>query len=664
MIIVAAISGLLLVIYLLARVILLNSFSDLEQDDARRNLERATNTLRDQINYLTATTTDWAYWDDTYTFIQDKNTDYIESNLADEVFINLGLNVMIYVNASGDVVFQKAYDLKNEQETPLPDGLEVYLLPGRLLPGADAASLRRGIIVLPDGPMLVAARPILTSAKQGPACGTLIFGTFLDDNLIARLAESTRLPLVIARWDAPDRGDDFRAARAALSEDTPVIVTILGDNSIAGYTLLTDLDGRPAVILRAEFSRQIYARGETTLAYFMSILVVLGVVIGAALLMLLEKTVIAQAQMGTLLEHSSDVIILARPDGTIKQVNPAFRRMFNGLSAHYEGQSLSALFDTPFKPPLADIFHAVVEKRENQQVDVSLHDTARESVEANMILSPISRGNGHVSEVLCSLRDITAHKRLEDQLRKMLARETEMSELKSRMISIVSHELRTPLTTIQLAEESLSLFADRMSDERKQEKREQIKAAVQRMIFLLEDVLTLSRAESGKLQLEPAPFNLAELCATIVDNIRLSVRHNLTFKVSTDARSADVCMDQRLIQLILSNLLSNAAKYSPPGCTVSLDLKCEGEVCVIRVRDDGIGIPPEEQRKLFEPFFRARNVGTVTGTGLGLTIVKQAVEAHRGTIKFESQMGGGTTFTLRLPNSAQTTVMHQPLEQG
>jgi signal transduction histidine kinase len=229
----------------------------------------------------------------------------------------------------------------------------------------------------------------------------------------------------------------------------------------------------------------------------------------------------------------------------------------------------------------------------------------------------------------------------------------ELNELKSRLISIVSHELRTPLATIQLANEALTSYADRITDERKQEKRNQIKSAIQRMVFLLEDIVTLNRAESGKLKLEPIPFNLVSLCQTIIDNIRVSIRHNLIFMLSNDDACSEVCMDQRLVQLIVSNLLSNAAKYSPPGHTVYLDLKCEGDESVIQVRDEGIGIPPEEQKRLFEPFFRAGNVGAVTGTGLGLTIVKQAVEAHKGTITFESQGGIGTTFTLKIPNKVK-----------
>jgi PAS domain S-box-containing protein len=660
----AAICGLILVVYLLVRLVLLDSFAHLEQDDMRRNLERATNALEAQLNHLTATTTDWAYWDDTYAFIQDHNAAYIEANLADETMAYLDLSLVLYVDNAGQTVFSKAFDQTSGQEVPLPAGLSGHLSPDCLLSlNGDASSVRRGLIVLPDGPMLVVARPILTSASQGPARGTLIFGSALDEAQIARLAESTRLSLAAYVWGDPRLTADFRAARAALSEQSPTMVRPRNDNTLAGYALLTDIYGHPALILRVDLSRQIYAQGQTTLTYFMAVMVGLGLLVGVVLLALLEKTVLAEAQMGVMFEHSSDAIILTRPDGTIRRVNPAFRHVFDGLSDRLAGQPLPALFEGQLTQPLEEALRAVVEQGENRTIDVAVRDRSGDRVDMDMALSPIRTPHGRASGVFCSLRDITAHRRLEEQLRKNLAQEAELNELKTRLISTVSHELRNPLAAIQMADEILTHYADRMTDEQRQERMAQIRSGIRRMNDLLENLLTFSRAEAGKLKLEPTRFDLVAFCQDVVDSINMFAGRTHTFVFSSQGGCSVVCMDQRLVQLITSNLLSNAVKYSPGGSTIKLELRCEGGRSVVQVRDAGIGIPPEDRAGLFEPFFRAHNVGTVTGVGLGLAIVKQAVEAHGGTITCESQVGTGTTFTVMLPNLASAAGT-RPAEEG
>jgi PAS domain S-box-containing protein len=352
--------------------------------------------------------------------------------------------------------------------------------------------------------------------------------------------------------------------------------------------------------------------------------------------------------MGALLEHSSDAIILTRPDGTIQQVNPAFKRMFGGEDQLPTGKPISALFDAEQLPQITKTFHEVVEKREDRQIDVTAgHNGSRLS--ASAALSPIQSGSGQPSGVLCSLRDNTAHKRLETQLRQMLSREMELSELRSRLISMVSHELRTPLASIQLADEFLVAYEHQLSVQQKHDKLAQIKASVKQMSDLIEDILAFSRTESGRLKLELSYFDLVELCQMTIENIQASVKQPRTFKFTHHETCSDVCLDQRLLKLIIANLISNAVKYSPPNGTVYLDLRCENHQTVLVVRDEGIGIPPQDQMRLFEPFFRAQNVGMVTGTGLGLVIVKQAVEMHGGTIHFESRAGQGTTFTLNFP---------------
>lgn len=169
------------------------------------------------------------------------------------------------------------------------------------------------------------------------------------------------------------------------------------------------------------------------------------------------------------------------------------------------------------------------------------------------------------------------------------------------------------------------------------------------MVDLLDDVLAVNKARAGKLDFNPAPIDLINFCQMTLERIQ-SVdhkKHNFVFTHEGDF--SDQIMDAKLLQHILVNLLSNAVKYSPDGGEVHLDVKRQGDDVMFCVSDQGIGIPPECIAKLYEPFYRANNTGEIGGTGLGMTIVKESVELHNGTIDCESRLGVGTTFTVRVP---------------
>jgi signal transduction histidine kinase len=169
------------------------------------------------------------------------------------------------------------------------------------------------------------------------------------------------------------------------------------------------------------------------------------------------------------------------------------------------------------------------------------------------------------------------------------------------------------------------------------------------MTQLLNDVLVLGKAEAGKLEFNPQPLDLEQFCLNLTDELNLdaSNQHNLTFVNHAQAIQAN--LDEKLLRHILNNLLSNAIKYSPSGSDVKFELSCQDTQAIFRIQDEGIGIPEEDQQRLFESFHRAKNVGNVPGTGLGLAIVKNAIDLHGGKISVNSQVGMGTTFTVAIP---------------
>ena len=242
---------------------------------------------------------------------------------------------------------------------------------------------------------------------------------------------------------------------------------------------------------------------------------------------------------------------------------------------------------------------------------------------------------------------------LEVELRQALAQEKELSELKSRIITTISHEYRTPLTTIASSAELLEVYGHKWDNDKQLKHFQRIQSAIKHMTALVDDVLFVNKAEFEKLEFNPAPLNLVAFINELIDELRSTVsdKYNLIFTSTGKFTNAD--LDEKLLRQIFTNLISNALKYSPDGGKVQVRLTCEDNNVIFQVQDEGIGIPIEDQQKLFESFARASNVGAIAGTGLGLSIVKKCATLHGGQITFESKMGAGTTFTVSLPLDKQ-----------
>ncbi|WP_413165257.1 GAF domain-containing protein [Capilliphycus salinus ALCB114379] len=237
-----------------------------------------------------------------------------------------------------------------------------------------------------------------------------------------------------------------------------------------------------------------------------------------------------------------------------------------------------------------------------------------------------------------------------------LKREKELGELKSRFISIASHEFRTPLTWIASSAGILEDYGDRLAPEKTQKHLCRIQSSVQYMTELLNDVLIISRAEAHRLECNPEPLELIDLCLDLVEEVQsLSGKHRVLFRgfdaqfPEKEIKTVSAYLDEKLLRQMLTNLLSNAIKYSPSAELVRFDLAVKDEEILFTIQDYGIGIPPEDQGRLFESFHRAKNVGSVSGTGLGLAIVKNCVQLLGGELSFNSQLGEGTTFEVKLP---------------
>ena len=261
---------------------------------------------------------------------------------------------------------------------------------------------------------------------------------------------------------------------------------------------------------------------------------------------------------------------------------------------------------------------------------------------------------GNPLEIVGYWLDITERKQLEEELKAALHKEKELNELKSRFVAMTSHEFRTPLSTILSSSELLEHYRHKWTEEKQLLHMHRIQTAVKHMTEMLNNVLVIGKAEAGKLDFIPVPFDLVKYCHYLVEELQLNVNNQHAISFIRQDDSMPCCMDEKLLEHILSNLLSNAIKYSPTGSTVRFSLTLKDGLAVFTIQDQGIGIPPEDLPHLFESFHRATNVGNIQGTGLGLAIVKKCVDTHNGEIAVKSEVGVGTIFSVTLPLNSHT----------
>jgi signal transduction histidine kinase/DNA-binding response OmpR family regulator len=235
------------------------------------------------------------------------------------------------------------------------------------------------------------------------------------------------------------------------------------------------------------------------------------------------------------------------------------------------------------------------------------------------------------------------------QALEVLEAEKQLNALKSQLVTTVSHEYRSSLAAILAAASTLKLHSDKLTEIKQQQFLHIIETKSRQMAQLVDDLLVLETFEFGKMNFTPMPFELLQFISDLMDEYRQTVgdRHELTFKITGNTKG--FLGDRQLLRLILSNLLSNAIKYSTEGGVIEVHLSGNDTQITIVVKDEGIGIPTEEQAQVLQSFSRGSNVGSISGTGLGLAIVKACVDLHGGKVTLQSQEKKGTQFTVSLP---------------
>ena len=369
----------------------------------------------------------------------------------------------------------------------------------------------------------------------------------------------------------------------------------------------------------------------------------------------------SEERFRSLIENALDIITIIDSDRTIRYASLSAEKVLGYSSADLIGKNV---FEYIHPDDVANAHHTFTNGLQNPNSALSIEFRCRHQDGSWRILEAIVQKFIDYEEtprIVVNSRDITERKRL-DEIRLALERERELSALKIRFFSMASHEFRTPLSTILAAAQLLENCDEWTETEKRMRNLHRIQYSVKNTIQLLDDILTINRAETGKLEFNPQFLDLPKICGQLVEEIRLSVgpKHNINFVCLGQCSNA--YLDEKLLRSIITNLLSNAIKYSASGSNIYFNLEGDLNQVILRIKDEGIGILEDDRKQLFEPFHRGKNVRNIPGTGLGLVVMKKCVELHGGSISVNSEVGVGTTFIVNLPLTQRRGIKEQDFE--
>lgn len=396
-----------------------------------------------------------------------------------------------------------------------------------------------------------------------------------------------------------------------------------------------------------------------------------------------------ESRFETIFNHVNEGILIAGSDGKIILTNPRVDEMFG----YHEGELIGNLIEVLIP---ATIAHRHVDYRDAYMrhpvrrpmgKNMMLHGKRKDDTEFPLEISlsyyetgdgiyviafiiditerykqqeKIHRMNGELKSLAESLERKVNERTLvikealnelehsRDELSKALEKEKELNEMKSRFISMASHEFRTPLSTILSSVSLIGKYVNTEDQEKRDKHIDRIKNAVNGLTEILNDFLSIGRLEEGKVAAKIEELDVCQVIREVVSEINALCKPGQEIEV----QGVDVCIsmaDRQMIRNVMFNLLSNAIKFSPENSVIRVSVTSDEDHIIISVTDYGIGISEEDQKNLFERFFRGRNAANIQGTGLGLNIVLRYLDLMNGTISFESRINEGTKFEIKLP---------------
>jgi len=389
------------------------------------------------------------------------------------------------------------------------------------------------------------------------------------------------------------------------------------------------------------------------------------------------------ALLKAIIENAIDGIITIDERGHIESINPAACNLFQYTPGEVIGKNVSVLMPSPDRenhdgyiaryqrthdPHIIGIGREVKGLRKDgsifpfrlgvSEVQYSgrkiytgfIHDLSREKDAEEKLRDYATKLEELVEERTKSLREtVLALQAAKEEVSLSLEKEKELSQLKSRFVSMASHEFRTPLSAVQLSAVLIEKYSAQQDRDNIVKHIGKIKNAVRNLTSILNDFLSLEKLEAGKVEPVYAEFDIVKFAEEIIEEMQLVAKQNQMIVYEHTGTESLAKLDEALLKNCIINLIGNAIKYSGENTFIEFNTEIADKQLVITVKDNGIGIPENDQKHLFEAFFRAHNTGNIPGTGLGLNIVTRYTNLMNGKIKFQSKVNKGTSFTISFP---------------
>lgn len=359
---------------------------------------------------------------------------------------------------------------------------------------------------------------------------------------------------------------------------------------------------------------------------------------------------LAEQSIHNILRQSPLPVFVVNENGLCEYCNDSLKELVGYGLEELNNKHFSRLFPEEDRSFYEEQWKNTMNRAEQFQGETRILAATGDPITASVSFVDI-RPNREMSKYIGFIIDRTTEKDAKRHFTAAKEREQELLDLKSRFIGMVSHQLRTSLVTMASNTELLERFIDKWSDERRYQSFLRINESLRQMLELVRDVTVTTKAATEQYTLSIAPVNLESLFQSAARELAADLESHHHFILSEQGNITSVSLDEKLLKTIVTQLLSNAFKYSRDNTEVNAHIELVNSSCIIKISDQGIGIPASEQKHLFSSFFRASNVSNIYGTGLGLTIAQQCAHMHGGSISVNSELNKGTTVTVTLPVS-------------